>query len=120
VDKHLLKMVRTLDVRAAQAHMRRTNGTPFVAAPSEVTSVLTTFLYTARLAAEPPASTAHVQTFDPTMMSELIAIVREQGWPVSMGRMCAAFKLGSESNCNFRQMAVSESPPGTSLRRPVF
>jgi hypothetical protein len=29
-------MVRALDVRAAQAHMRRTTGTPFVAAPSEV------------------------------------------------------------------------------------
>ena len=27
--------------------------------------------------------------------------------------MCAAFKLGSEGDCNFKQMAVSESPPGT-------
>jgi hypothetical protein len=29
-------MVRSLNVRAAQAHMRKTTGTPFVAAPSEV------------------------------------------------------------------------------------
>jgi hypothetical protein len=75
--------------------------------------VLETFVYTARLAAEPPASTPHVQTFDPAMMSELIGIVREHGWSASMGRMCAAFKLGSESNCNYKQMAVTESPPGT-------
>jgi hypothetical protein len=36
VDNAVLKMVRSLDVKAAQAHMRRTTGTPFVAAPSEV------------------------------------------------------------------------------------
>src|SRR5262245_12378743 len=36
VDNAMLKMVRSLDVKAAQAHMARTTGTPFVAAPSEV------------------------------------------------------------------------------------
>jgi hypothetical protein len=30
--------------------------------------VLATFVYTARLAAETPASTTHVQTFDPAMI----------------------------------------------------
>src|SRR5258705_5461820 len=86
--------------------------------------LLATFVYTARLAAETPASTTHVQTFDPAMISELIGIVREYGWPASMGRMCAAFKLGSESDCNFKQMAVSESPLGTvdshGLNLPVY
>jgi hypothetical protein len=33
------RMVRTLDVKAAQVHMRRTTGTPFVAAHSEVNGV---------------------------------------------------------------------------------
>jgi hypothetical protein len=41
VDKHLLRMVRTLDVSAAQAHMRRTTGQPFVTAPSELTGKFT-------------------------------------------------------------------------------
>src|SRR5262245_4130109 len=36
VDNAVLKMVRSLDVKAAQAHMARTTGTRFVAAPSEV------------------------------------------------------------------------------------
>jgi len=34
-------MVRTLDVSAAQAHMRRTTGQPFVTAPSELTGKFT-------------------------------------------------------------------------------
>ena len=74
---------------------------------------LATFVYPVRLAAEPPTSTTHVKTFDPAMMSELVGIVREHGWPANMGRMCATFNLGSESNCNFKQMAVSEGSPGT-------
>ena len=36
MDNEVQRMVRSLDVRAAQAHMRKTTGTPFVAAPSEV------------------------------------------------------------------------------------
>src|SRR5262245_52314503 len=36
VDNAVLKMVRSLDVKAAQAHMRQTTGKSFVPAPSEV------------------------------------------------------------------------------------
>ncbi len=34
MNKQVERMVRTLDVKAAQVHMRRTTGTPFVAALS--------------------------------------------------------------------------------------
>jgi hypothetical protein len=36
VDNEVQRMGRSLDVTAAQAHMRKTTGTPFVAVPSEV------------------------------------------------------------------------------------
>jgi hypothetical protein len=36
VENEVQRMVRSLDVSAAQAHMRKTTGTPFVAVPSEV------------------------------------------------------------------------------------
>ena len=36
MNRQVEGMVRTLDVKAAQVHMRRTTGTAFVAAPSEV------------------------------------------------------------------------------------
>jgi len=36
VENKVRRLVRSLDVMAAQAHMRKTTGTPFVAVPSEV------------------------------------------------------------------------------------
>ena len=36
MNRQAERLVRSLDVRAAQAHMGRTTGTPFVAASSEV------------------------------------------------------------------------------------
>jgi hypothetical protein len=36
MNRQVERMVRTLDVKAAQVHMRRITGNPFVAAPSEV------------------------------------------------------------------------------------
>jgi hypothetical protein len=36
VENEVQKMVCSLDVRAAQTHMRKATGTPFVAGPSEV------------------------------------------------------------------------------------
>ena len=36
MNRQVERMVRSPDVEAAQAHMRKTTGTPFVAAPSKV------------------------------------------------------------------------------------
>jgi hypothetical protein len=36
MNRQVERLVRSLDVKAAQEHMRRTTGNPFVAAPSEV------------------------------------------------------------------------------------
>jgi hypothetical protein len=36
MNRQVERIVRTLDLKAAQVHMRRTTDTPFVAAPSEV------------------------------------------------------------------------------------
>ena len=36
MNRQVERMVRTLDVKAAQVHMRRATGTPFVTALSEV------------------------------------------------------------------------------------
>ena len=36
MNRQVLQMVRSLDVKAAQAHMLQTTGNPFLPAPSEV------------------------------------------------------------------------------------
>jgi hypothetical protein len=47
------------------------------------------------------------------LMSELTSIVTREGWPTDMGRMCVAMKLSPEADCNFTQVSVNPSEPGT-------
>jgi hypothetical protein len=46
------------------------------------------------------------------IIPDLMLIIVEHGWVADMGRLCAIFELGSEGDCRFKQIAVSESPPG--------
>src|SRR5215207_4888430 len=46
-------------------------------------------------------------------ISELTAMVEQYGWEANMSRMCVAFRLGPETECRFKQIALSGSGPGT-------
>ena len=47
------------------------------------------------------------------LVAELTNIVGSNGWTADMGRMCVAMRLGSQSDCKFKQLSVSSNEPGT-------
>src|SRR5688572_7631066 len=47
------------------------------------------------------------------LVSELIALTEQHGWPANMGRVCAVMKFEAADGCVFKQISISTSEPGT-------
>ena len=47
------------------------------------------------------------------LVGELTALVAQHGWVANLGRVCPAMRIGGETDCRFKQISVSASPPGT-------
>ncbi len=60
------------------------------------------------------AQTPNQNELDPApLVVELTAMVAQHGWVANLGRMCPAMRIGGETDCRFKQISVSASPPGT-------
>ena len=64
--------------------------------------------------AQPAGSNRPGQAADAgPVVSELMGIVGKHGWAANLGRMCVVFRHGAETECKFKQIAVSGGEPGT-------
>lgn len=47
------------------------------------------------------------------LVLEVTSLVSQYGWRANLGSVCSSMRLGPETDCIFKQIAVNIAPPGT-------